>query len=83
MDVKWLFGYYKFGNFCEYFIFANSVERHVCHVKNSRLWHDLLTSVNDSDTAISGGFYCHETSRNCAYLIKYGNMFIISPFRHE
>ena len=30
------------------FIFANSVKRHICNVKNSRLEHDLATSVNDS-----------------------------------
>ena len=29
--------------------FANSVIRHTCHVKNSRLGHDLPISVNDSD----------------------------------
>ena len=32
---------------CENFIFANSVKRHICDVKNSRLRHDLLTSRND------------------------------------
>ena len=37
----------KFGNFYENFIFANSAKRHICHVKNSPLWHDLPTSVND------------------------------------
>ena len=36
-----------FGNFCGHFIFANSVKRHICDVKNSRLGHDLPTSVND------------------------------------
>ena len=39
--------YCKFGNFRENFIFANSVKRHNCDVKNSRLGHDLPTSVND------------------------------------
>ena len=29
------------------FIFANSAKRRICHVKNSRIWHDLLISVND------------------------------------
>ena len=38
--------YCKFGNFCENYIFANCVKRHICHVKNSRLRHDLPTSVN-------------------------------------
>ena len=37
----------KFGNFREYFIFANSVEIHTCGVKNSRLGHDVPISVND------------------------------------
>ena len=54
--------YCKFGNFREHFIFANSVKRDICHIKNSRLGHDIPTSVNDSDIAISRGFYFHETS---------------------
>ena len=29
------------------FIFANSVKRHIFHVQNLRLGHDLPTSVND------------------------------------
>ena len=48
--------YCKFRNFPENFIFANSNKRHVCNVKNSLLGHDLPTSVNDSDFAISRGF---------------------------
>ena len=32
---------------CENFIFANSLKRHICDVKNSRLGHDLPISVND------------------------------------
>ena len=32
----------KGGYFCETFIFANSVKRHICHIKNSRLGHILL-----------------------------------------
>ena len=40
--------YCKFGNIRENFIFAKSVERHICDVKNSRLRHDLVPiSVND------------------------------------
>ena len=39
--------YCKFGNFRENFIFENSVKRHICDVKNSRLSHDLHISVND------------------------------------
>ena len=27
--------------FCEYFIFANSIKRYICHIKNSQLLHDL------------------------------------------
>ena len=45
----------KFGNFRENVIFAISLKRHICDVKKSRLGHDLLISVNDSDSAISGG----------------------------
>ena len=29
--------YCRFGNFCENFIFANSIKRHISDVKNSRL----------------------------------------------
>ena len=41
------FNYCKFGNFCENFIFVNSVKRHICHIQNSWLKHDLPASVND------------------------------------
>ena len=37
----------KFGNFRENFIFANSVKRHICDVKYSRLEHHFTRSVND------------------------------------
>ena len=33
--------YCKSGNFRENYIFANSVKRHTCDAKNSRLGHDL------------------------------------------
>ena len=36
--------------------FVNSIQRHAYHFKNSRLGHDLPTSVNDSDFAILKGF---------------------------
>ena len=39
--------YCKVGNFCENFIFANSIKRRICDVKNARLDHDLPSSVND------------------------------------
>ena len=39
--------YCKFGNFRENFVFANSIKRHICNVKNSRLGQDLSWSVND------------------------------------
>ena len=39
--------YCKSGNFRYNFIFANSVKRHICDVKNSRKGPDLPTSVND------------------------------------
>ena len=52
--------YCKFGNFHENFIFTNCVKRHICHVKNPRLGHDLSTPVNDR--VISQGFFLfHET----------------------
>ena len=44
----------------ENFIFANTIERHTCDVKNLRLGHDLPISV--IDRAISQGFHFHETS---------------------
>ena len=33
--------YCKSGNFRESFIFANSVNRHICDAKNLQLGHDL------------------------------------------
>ena len=55
--------YCKLGNFRENIIFAKSIERHICEVKKSLLWHDLPISVNDRVIfTISGGFYFHETS---------------------
>ena len=41
--------YCKFGNFRENFIFANSVKRHISHVKKLRTWHDLPSSVKDKE----------------------------------
>ena len=37
----------KFGNFREDFVFANSIKRHFCDVRNSRLVHYIIVSVND------------------------------------
>ena len=48
-----LFEYCKFRNFREKFIFANSVQRHICHCKNSPPGHDLPTSVIRIDWVIS------------------------------
>ena len=39
--------YCKFGNFCENFIFTNSINTHICDIKNSRQGHDLPISEND------------------------------------
>ena len=39
--------YCKFENFPENFIFANSVKRHICDVKNLPIGHDLPILVND------------------------------------
>ena len=48
----------KFKTFRENFIFAYIVIRHICDVRNWRLWHDLPTSVNGSVIfAISRGVY--------------------------
>ena len=33
--------YFKFRKFCENFIFANNIKRHICDVKNLRLGHAL------------------------------------------
>ena len=33
--------------FWENFIFENSIKRHICNIKNSRLGHDIPISVND------------------------------------
>ena len=37
----------KSGIFCDNFIFANSVKRHIWDVKNLQLGHDLPISVKD------------------------------------
>ena len=55
--------YCKSENFCEHFIFANIVKRHICNHKNLQLGHVLPLSVNDkSDFAILRGLYFHVTS---------------------
>ena len=38
-----------------YFLLKTLSKRHICHIKNSRLGHDLPTSVNDRDFALSQG----------------------------
>ena len=38
--------YCKFGNFRENLIFASSIKRHICEVRNSRLGHDIPISGN-------------------------------------
>ena len=54
--------YCKSGIFCDNFIFAKSVKRHICDAKNSQLCHGLRMLVNDkSDFGTSQGFYFHET----------------------
>ena len=39
--------YCRSGNFCENFIFANSIKRHISDVKNSQLRQGLPISIND------------------------------------
>ena len=51
-DVNLYTGTCKSGIFCESFIISNSVKRHFCQVKNSRLWHDLPLSVHVNDRLI-------------------------------
>ena len=51
-DTIYIYEYCKFGYFREDlfsrgFIFANSVKRHICDVKNSRLRRELHKPVND------------------------------------
>ena len=59
--------YCKSGNFHENFIYVNSVKRHICDDKNSRLGQvfTILISKRQSDFAILRGFYFHETSHIC------------------
>ena len=56
--------YLKFRNFRMNFNFANSVKRHIFHINNSQLGHDLLTTVNDRVISPSRKVrvYFHETS---------------------
>ena len=44
-----LFDFCKSGNFRNNSIFAKNVKRHICHVINSRLGHDLPGLVNDRE----------------------------------
>ena len=41
LNCSFAFIYCKFENFPENFIFAYSVKRHICDVKNSKLGHYL------------------------------------------
>ena len=34
VPIKKMISYCKFGNFCENFIFKNSVRTHICHLEN-------------------------------------------------
>ena len=52
----------------EKFKALTSVKSHICDMKNSRLGHDLPTSVNDSDFAILLLFYFHETKHLQSFL---------------
>ena len=62
-DLVQYFSYCKSGNFSKNFIFANSVKRHICDAKNSRLGHDLPISVKDLViSAFREDFILHETS---------------------
>ena len=53
--------YCKPGNFRGNFIFAKSLKKEICDVKNSQLSHDLPISKRQCDFTISRGSYFHET----------------------
>ena len=61
----------KSGNFCEHFIFANSVKRHICNGKKiaTRACFTFISS-RQSGFAISRGIYFHETS----YMRSFANI---------
>ena len=55
--------YCKSEIFAKILFFANSVKRHICDAKNSRLGHDLYIAVNDRViSAFRKDFYFHEIS---------------------
>ena len=45
------------NNFTKNFIFANSVKRHICHVKK---WHGYDLPISVDNRVISQGFYFQE-----------------------
>ena len=47
LHTRYVSPFCKSRNFCDNFIFANSVKRHICDAKNSRQGHDLHKPVND------------------------------------
>ena len=54
-----------------YFIFANSVQRHICDPQSSELRHDLHVSVNDDvNLLFREGFIFTKTSHICEVLRK-------------
>ena len=48
-------GYCRFENFHKNLIFANSVKRHICHVKTLQLGHDLPTLNDKREMSILRG----------------------------
>ena len=63
----------KLGNTRENFIFANSVKRHICDVKKSRLRHDLPKSVNDRLILPFSKGYIFTKLRICEVSRKYNH----------
>ena len=60
--VSHFIDYCKFGNFRENFVFANSVKRRICDIKNRDYGMIHLINKRQSGFAFSHRFYFHETS---------------------
>ena len=55
----------QFRYFRKKFVFANSVIRHICHIKNSQLGHDLPTSVNNRMISLFRECFIFTKLRRC------------------
>ena len=66
--------YSKFGNFPENVIIANSIKRYINDVKNSLLWQDLPTSINDKAILPFRKGFIFAKLRICEVLQKFPNL---------